>query len=107
LINSSTGVTIACADCHADLHAVNERTTAPDALNGNLRIASFNVLNYFNGNGDGTWFRPAAPIRRPSLTASAPRSSLPCCPSTPMVGLMEIEKDNASIPPRPWLSKTW
>ena len=29
----------------------NPRTPAPDAVGGNLRVASFNVLNFFNGNG--------------------------------------------------------
>ena len=28
-------------------------TAAPDPVGGNLRVASFNVLNFFNGNGSG------------------------------------------------------
>ena len=31
--------------------ASNPRTEAPDDVGGNLRVASFNVLNFFNGNG--------------------------------------------------------
>ncbi|MBI2773817.1 MAG: Ig-like domain-containing protein [Chloroflexi bacterium] len=31
--------------------AANPRTAAPDDVGGNLRVASFNVLNFFNGNG--------------------------------------------------------
>jgi predicted extracellular nuclease len=31
--------------------ASNPRTEAPDDVGGNLKVASFNVLNFFNGNG--------------------------------------------------------
>jgi predicted extracellular nuclease len=31
----------------------NPRTAAPEPVGGNLTIASFNVLNFFNGNGSG------------------------------------------------------
>jgi len=31
----------------------NPRTAAPPAVGGDLKIASFNVLNFFNGNGSG------------------------------------------------------
>lgn len=34
----------------------NERTSAPELSLGNLRVASFNVLNYFNGDGLGGGF---------------------------------------------------
>lgn len=33
--------------------SANPRTAAPDAVGGNIKVASFNVLNYFNGNGTG------------------------------------------------------
>ncbi|HVL53698.1 MAG TPA: ExeM/NucH family extracellular endonuclease, partial [Vitreimonas sp.] len=33
--------------------ATNPRTLAPEPVGGNLTVASFNVLNYFNGNGSG------------------------------------------------------
>jgi uncharacterized protein len=32
--------------------AANKRTTAPDRVRGDLRVASFNVLNYFNSFGN-------------------------------------------------------
>ncbi len=38
---------------------VNARSAAPDPVGGSIRVASFNVLNYFNGNGDGTGFPTA------------------------------------------------
>ncbi|MGK7394403.1 MAG: ExeM/NucH family extracellular endonuclease [Candidatus Cyclobacteriaceae bacterium M3_2C_046] len=34
----------------------NPRPTQPPVVGGNLKIASFNVLNYFNGNGQGEGF---------------------------------------------------
>jgi predicted extracellular nuclease len=39
-------------DGFVDFEAVNQRTEAPDAVGGDLRVASFNVLNYFNTFGD-------------------------------------------------------
>ena len=36
--------------------STNPRTDAPDEVHGRLRVASFNVLNYFNGNGAGGGF---------------------------------------------------
>ena len=40
--------------------ATNLRTPAPAAVGGNLKVASFNVLNYFNGNGLGGGFPTCA-----------------------------------------------
>lgn len=34
----------------------NQRTTAPEAVGGNVKVASFNVLNYFTTFQDGTTF---------------------------------------------------
>ncbi len=36
--------------------ASNARTAAPAAVGGSLKVASFNVLNYFNGDGAGGGF---------------------------------------------------
>ena len=36
--------------------ATNPRPSAPRAIDGRLRVASFNVLNYFNGDGRGAGF---------------------------------------------------
>jgi predicted extracellular nuclease len=33
--------------------STNPRTPAPDPVGGNIKVASFNVLNFFNGNGTG------------------------------------------------------
>ena len=35
---------------------LNERTAAPQPVGGRLKVASFNVLNYFNGDGMGGGF---------------------------------------------------
>jgi len=40
----------------ADYLAVNLRTAEPDDTGGSIKIASFNVLNYFNGDGMGGGF---------------------------------------------------
>jgi uncharacterized protein len=40
----------------ADYTATNPRPAAPEAVGGDLKIASFNVLNYFNGDGMGGGF---------------------------------------------------
>ncbi len=37
----------------ADYAAINQRTTAPDEVGGDIRVASFNVLNYFTTIDDG------------------------------------------------------
>ena len=37
----------------------NPRTLSPNDVGGNFKIASFNVLNYFNGNGNGGGFPTA------------------------------------------------
>jgi predicted extracellular nuclease len=36
--------------------STNPRPSAPEAVGGNLKIASMNVLNYFNGDGQGGGF---------------------------------------------------
>jgi predicted extracellular nuclease len=67
----------------------NPRTAAPEDVGGNLRVASLNVLNLFNGNGthqDGAagGSRPRA-ARTPcsSSIASSPKRSARCRRSTP------------------------
>jgi predicted extracellular nuclease len=36
--------------------SLNPRTTAPDDVGGSMKVVSFNVLNFFNGNGQGGGF---------------------------------------------------
>ena len=60
-----------------DFIGTNLRTPAPAPVGGNLKVASFNVLNYFNGDGCGRRLpdRRAARTRRSSSTARRRRSS--------------------------------
>lgn len=76
--------------------ADNARTAAPDSTSlGSLKIASFNVLNYFNGNGLGGGFPTA---RGANTLAEFNRQRDKIIPAihaidADVVGLMEIEND--------------
>jgi uncharacterized protein len=69
----------------------NPRPSTPDAVGGNLRIASFNVLNYFNG--------PAFPTARGANTPEEfdrqrqKEISALSAMNADIVGLMEMEND--------------
>ncbi len=75
--------------------ATNARTDAPDLNQGNLTIAGLNVLNLFNGDGNGGGFptsRGADSVieyeRQITKTVAAIASM-----NADIVGLMEIEND--------------
>lgn len=53
--NANTGAYRIQPTGPVDFDATNARTAAPD-VGGSLRVASFNVLNYFNGDGKGEGF---------------------------------------------------
>ena len=73
----------------------NPRPAAPEEVGGSLRVASFNVLNYFNGDGMGGGF----PTSRGAYTAEEfvrQRDKIIAAISTldaDVIGLMEIEND--------------
>ena len=73
----------------------NLRTTAPAAVGGNLKVASFNVLNYFNGDGMGGGFPTSrgaetqAEIDRQEAKIVSALTAI----DADIVGLMEIEND--------------
>ncbi|GGX39732.1 ExeM/NucH family extracellular endonuclease [Saccharospirillum salsuginis] len=74
----------------------NPRTTAPEtSIDGNLRVASFNVLNYFNGDGEGGGFPTARgaddaeELERQKDKLIAALEAL----DADVIGLMEIEND--------------
>jgi predicted extracellular nuclease len=73
----------------------NPRTQAPDPVGGNLRVASFNVLNFFNGNGLGGGF--PTPRGADTLTEFnrqlAKEVSAITTLDADIVGLMELEND--------------
>jgi predicted extracellular nuclease len=77
---------------------VNGRTAAPQPVGGRLKVASFNVLNYFNGDGTGGGFptpRGADTldefIRQRDKIVSAVLAL-----DADVVGLIEIENDGYS-----------
>ncbi|MBK7598203.1 MAG: ExeM/NucH family extracellular endonuclease [Acidobacteria bacterium] len=77
--------------------ASNPRQAAPDAVGGALKVASFNVLNYFNGNGLGGGFptsRGANSVTEFNRQRSKIISAIVAL-NADIVGLMEIENDAA------------
>jgi hypothetical protein len=75
--------------------AANPRTPAPPPVGGNVRVASFNVLNFFNGDGLGGGF----PTSRGANTQfeldrqKAKEVSALTALDGDVVGLMELEND--------------
>jgi hypothetical protein len=75
--------------------ATNPRTPAPPDVGGTLKVTSFNVLNYFNGNGLGGGF----PTSRGANTLAefqrqrAKTISAITAMGADIIGLMEIEND--------------
>jgi len=79
----------------ANYTSVNPRTAEPDPVGGNFRVASFNVLNYFNGDGLGGGFPtsrgaddPAEFIRQRDKIIAAMVTI-----DADVFGVMEIEND--------------
>jgi uncharacterized protein len=74
---------------------VNERTTAPDPVGGNVKVASFNVLNYFNGDGLGGGF-PTSRGADTLLEFNRQRDKIIAAiiaMDADVIGLMELEND--------------
>lgn len=76
--------------------ATNPRTTAPElTTEGNLKIASFNVLNYFNGDGQGGGFptaRGASSLQEFERQRAKILAALTAL-DVSVIGLMELEND--------------
>ena len=75
--------------------ATNPRTATPDDPGGTLKVASFNVLNYFNGDGSGGGFPTA---RGADTLAEFERQSDKIVQAITLmnadiIGLMELEND--------------
>ncbi|MBW4640987.1 MAG: ExeM/NucH family extracellular endonuclease [Gloeocapsa sp. UFS-A4-WI-NPMV-4B04] len=75
--------------------ATNPRTTAPEDVGGNVKVASFNVLNYFNGDGMGGGFPTARGASSPAEfeRQSAKIVSAIAAIDADIVGLIEMEND--------------
>lgn len=75
--------------------ATNPRTVEPELTQGNLKVASLNVLNLFNGDGQGAGFptargaSTAAELERQMAKTVAALAAM----DADIVGLMEIEND--------------
>ncbi len=73
----------------------NPRTAAPEDVGGNVKVASFNVLNYFNGDGMGGGFPTsrgadsAVEFERQSDKIVSAIAAL----DADVVGLIEVEND--------------
>ncbi|MEH8018130.1 ExeM/NucH family extracellular endonuclease [Rheinheimera muenzenbergensis] len=74
----------------------NPRSAAPElAADGNIKVASFNVLNYFNGNGLGGGF-PTARGAHSAVEFERQRAKIVSAMlalDAAVIGLMEIEND--------------
>lgn len=73
----------------------NPRTPQPATVGGNLKVASFNVLNYFNGDGLGGGFptsRGASNLQEFNRQRTKIIAALQAIDAD-IVGLMEIEND--------------
>ena len=83
----------------------NPRPPAPAPVGGNLKVASFNVLNFFNGDGLGGGFPTARGANTPFELdrQKAKDVSALTAIDADIVGLMEIENDAArTAPSRSW-----
>lgn len=76
--------------------AANPRSAAPDLLaDGNVKVASFNVLNYFNGDGLGGGF-PTARGADSAMEFARQRDKILAAMAglnANVIGLMELEND--------------
>ena len=73
----------------------NPRPAAPAALGGTLRVASMNVLNYFNGNGQGGGFPTERGATTPEEFARQHAKTVATIVAidADVIGLNEIEND--------------
>jgi predicted extracellular nuclease len=73
----------------------NPRTPAPASVGGNLKVATFNVLNYFNGDGLGGGFPTSRGAETPFELGRQEAKIVSALKTidADIVGLMEIEND--------------
>ncbi len=77
----------------------NPRPATPAEVGGDLRVAAFNVLNYFNGNGAGGGFPTARGANTPAEFARQRAKEIAAITALDahVVGLMELENDNTDL----------
>ena len=78
-----------------DFTRVNERTAGPDDVGGVIKVASFNVLNYFNGDGMGGGFPTSRGASSPEEFTRQRTKIINAIVAmdADVIGLMEIEND--------------
>jgi predicted extracellular nuclease len=76
----------------------NARTPAPAAVGGDVKVASFNVLNFFNGDGAGGGFPTARGASTPFELGRQRDKIVSAITSldADVIGLMELENDDPS-----------
>ncbi len=81
----------------ANYTRVNPRPEEPEAVGGSLKVASFNVLNYFNGDGQGGGFPTSRGADDPEEFQRQEAKIVASIVGTgaDVVGLIEIENDPA------------
>jgi hypothetical protein len=74
----------------------NPRPAAPEPVGGDLQVAAFNVLNYFNGDGSGGSFPTARGATTPAEFARQRAKIVAAITAldAEVVGLMELENDS-------------
>ncbi len=73
----------------------NPRSSAPEDTGGKLTVASFNLLNYFNGDDAGSFHNSRGAKTAEEFALQAPKLvSAICAMNADIVGLMELENDN-------------
>ena len=96
-VNSSTAIRDYRIQPTAEpvIRRVNARQNAPDPVGGEVAVASFNVLNYFNGDGLGGGFPTSRGATNPA-EFTRQRDKIIAAISAmdaSVVGLMELEND--------------
>ena len=78
-----------------DFTVANTRTVAAEDVGGNLTVASFNVLNYFNGDGAGGGFPTSRGADTPTefVRQRVKIVNAIVAMDADIIGLMEIEND--------------
>ena len=82
----------------APVFAYAPRPLTPPAVGGAIKVASFNVLNFFNGNGAGGGFPTSRGANTPAEFARQKAKAVAalCGLGADVIGLMEIENDGNS-----------
>lgn len=75
--------------------SANARTAAPNSVGGSFKVASFNVLNYFNGDGQGGGFPTSRGANSPAEFERQRAKIISAFVGldADVVGLIEIEND--------------